>query len=106
MAKKTTAPTTLRKSPAPNQAKARREKIATAIAKLNQIQAPNAKVAKAIALFKSWLADESGYDEEAWPKLKKALDLERKRAGARRLFTNPRHIARFVPATNWQEIGP
>ena len=46
------------------------------------------KAAKAIALFKSWLEDESGYDEETWPKLKKALNQERDRVGARRLFND------------------
>jgi hypothetical protein len=86
MVKKTTLTKGQRRGEASNQTKARREKIAAAIAKLDQIRAPNAKVAKVIALFKSWLADESGYDEEAWPELKKALDMERKRAGARRLF--------------------
>jgi hypothetical protein len=39
-----------------------------------------------IRLLDSWLADESGYDEETWPELKKALDEERRRVGARRLF--------------------
>ena len=39
-----------------------------------------------IASFKSWLGNESGYDEETWPKLKKALNQERDRVGARRLF--------------------
>jgi hypothetical protein len=64
----------------------RREKIAAAIVELNQIKAPSAKVAEAISLFKSWLTDESGYDERVWPRLRKALERERKRAGARRLF--------------------
>jgi hypothetical protein len=39
-----------------------------------------------INLLRSWLADESGYDEETWPKLKKALDQQRRRVGARGLF--------------------
>jgi hypothetical protein len=39
-----------------------------------------------ISLLRSWLADESGYDERTWPKLKKALDHERRRVGVRRLF--------------------
>lgn len=33
-----------------------------------------------------WLADESGYDEETWPRLREALDCERERVGARELF--------------------
>jgi hypothetical protein len=64
----------------------RREKTAAVIAELEQIQAPSAQVAAAIALFKSWLTDESGYDEKVWPRLKKALEQERSRVGARRLF--------------------
>ena len=44
------------------------------------------KIHPAIALMDEWLKDESGYDEEAWPALKKALDEERERVGARRLF--------------------
>jgi hypothetical protein len=89
MAKKPAMPTKRRNSPGSNHAKTSRisrGEIAAAIAKLDQTQPPNAKVATAIALFKSWLTDESGYDEKAWPKLKKALEMERKRAGARRLF--------------------
>ena len=39
-----------------------------------------------IALLEEWLADESGYDEEAWPELKEALDRERELIGARRLL--------------------
>jgi hypothetical protein len=42
--------------------------------------------ARAIALFKEWLSDQSGYDEETLPKLMKALDDERRRVGARTLF--------------------
>jgi hypothetical protein len=42
-----------------------------------------------LALLQAWLKDESGHDEETWPALKKALDSERVRVGARRLF-NPR----------------
>jgi hypothetical protein len=28
----------------------------------------------AIALLRKWMADESGYDEETWPELKKAIE--------------------------------
>jgi hypothetical protein len=38
----------------------------------------------AIALIEEWLADESGYDEETWPKLKDAL--EKDRPSSRKLF--------------------
>jgi len=37
-----------------------------------------------IALLNQWLADESGYDEEAWPKIKQLL--EENRTSNRRLF--------------------
>jgi hypothetical protein len=63
-----------------------KRKIAERIAELDEIRPANPKAAQAIALMKSWLADESGYDEETLPMLKKALDDERKRVGARRLF--------------------
>ncbi len=66
--------------------KTNEEKITAAIAQLDQIKPSHARTAKAIALFKSWLADQSGYDEETWPKLRRALDRERERVGARRLF--------------------
>ena len=38
----------------------------------------------AIRLLDEWMADESGYDEETWPRLKAALD--RDRLSSRRLF--------------------
>jgi hypothetical protein len=62
------------------------KKIAAAIAELEQLKPKSAKAAKTIALFKSWLKDESGHDEEIWPKLKRALNEERERVGAPRLF--------------------
>jgi hypothetical protein len=77
-------PTATRK-PIPK-AKIDKKKIAAAIAELNQLKPKSAKAARAISLFKSWLEDESGYDEETWPKLKRALNRERDRVGARRLF--------------------
>lgn len=39
---------------------------------------------KAIRLLDEWMADDSGYDEKAWPELKEALD--RDRLGYRKLF--------------------
>ena len=44
----------------------------------------SAKNRRLIKTLQSWLADESGYDEETWPWLKKAL--EEDRLSARRLF--------------------
>jgi hypothetical protein len=64
----------------------RREKIEATIAELEQIKPASSKTAEAIKLFKSWLADESGYDEKVWPRLKSALEKERRRVGARSLF--------------------
>lgn len=60
--------------------------ISNTLAELDRIEAssPNAKAL--IELFRGWLTDESGYDEETWPKLKRALNRERARVGARRLF--------------------
>ncbi len=88
MTNKSIVPTKRRRSPKQSQAEARRQKIAATIAELDQLKPKTAKAAKAIALFKSWLEDESGYDEETWPKLKKALNDERDRVGARRLFND------------------
>jgi hypothetical protein len=63
-----------------------RQKIATTIAKLDQLSSVSPKTARTIALLKEWLSDESGYDEQTWPQLKVGLDRERRRLGARRLF--------------------
>jgi hypothetical protein len=60
--------------------------IAATIAFIDGLKPPTPQAATLFELLKSWLRDESGYDEETWPKLKKALDEERKRVGARRLF--------------------
>jgi hypothetical protein len=62
------------------------EGIAKAVAEIKKLKAPNRKAAKVLRLIEEWLKDDSGYDEEAWPELKKALDEERDRVGARRLF--------------------
>ena len=53
---------------------------------IKQIDPECPKATGVIELLKSWLEDDSGYDEKTWPKLRKALDKERTRAGARRLF--------------------
>jgi excisionase family DNA binding protein len=42
------------------------------------------RMEKAIHLLEEWMADESGHDEETWPKLKEALDQDR--LSTRRLF--------------------
>jgi hypothetical protein len=86
MVKKTKLPKTRQGTSKAAHGNARREEIAAVIAERNQIKPPSPKVAEAISLFKSWLTDESGYDERVWPRLKKALEQERERVGARRLF--------------------
>ena len=45
---------------------------------------PRQRNATARQLLRAWLADESGYDEETWPRLKQALEISR--SGHRRLF--------------------
>jgi hypothetical protein len=53
---------------------------------LDRMEPATSNAAELIALLRSWLSDKSGYDERTWPKLKNALDAERARVGARRLF--------------------
>jgi hypothetical protein len=62
------------------------EKISAALAAVDKMEAASPEAAAVAGLLKSWLTDESGYDEETWPKLKEALDRERRRIGARDLF--------------------
>ena len=64
----------------------RAQEVVAAMAALDQLRAGNPRSAAVVSLLKRWLADESGYDEETWPKLKKAIDRQRDRVGARRLF--------------------
>ncbi len=45
-----------------------------------------AKNEAAIKLLTEWLADESGYDEETWPKVKQAI--EENRLSSRRRFND------------------
>jgi len=60
--------------------------IAATLNDIEQLKAPTAKAARMLELLKSWLSDKSGYDEKSWPKLKTAIERERKRVGARKLF--------------------
>lgn len=64
----------------------RAKAISDTLAELDRLEATSPKARAMIDMFRGWLKDESGYDEETWPKLKKALDRERARVGARRLF--------------------
>ena len=43
----------------------------------NTSSSQSSKQATCIELLNQWLADESGYDEAAWPKIKKALEENR-----------------------------
>ena len=60
--------------------------VTAALKDINRLTPSSAKATQTIALLKSWLKDDSGYDEQTWPKLKKALDQQRAKVGARRLF--------------------
>jgi hypothetical protein len=64
----------------------REAEIAAGLQRLAGLKPKSARAASVIRLLSSWLADDSGYDEEIWPKLKKALEEERRRTGARSLF--------------------
>lgn len=66
--------------------KSRAQAIDETLAELDRLQHGSPKIREVVELFRGWLVDESGYDEETWPKLKKALNRERARVGARRLF--------------------
>lgn len=75
-----------RKQPSAAARKKKQPAIASALDKLDDIEPATPRATALIALLRSWLDDESGYDEETWSNLTTALDAERKRAGARRLF--------------------
>jgi hypothetical protein len=60
--------------------------IASTLRRLDRLEATTPTAKNLVVLLKSWVTDESGYDEETLPKLKRGLDAERKRVGARRLF--------------------
>jgi hypothetical protein len=60
--------------------------IAAGLERLAELKPKSARAGSLISLLHSWLADDSGYDEQSWPKLKKALEDERRRTGARSLF--------------------
>jgi hypothetical protein len=65
---------------------AQRAAISASLDKINQIEPRTERAARVIALLQTWLKDESGYDEMAWPELKSALNRERARVGAKKLF--------------------
>ena len=63
-----------------------RADLAARLERLDELEPESAQAASLIRLLRSWLTDESGYDEATWPKLKKAMERERQRVGARSLF--------------------
>jgi hypothetical protein len=58
-------------------------KVAEALVAVDEMAAARPLGAAVAGLLTSWLTDDSGYDEEAWPQLKEALEQERRRIGAR-----------------------
>jgi hypothetical protein len=60
--------------------------IKAALESLAAVESPSPRAAALVELLRSWLKDDSGYDERTWPILKKALDEERDRVKARRLL--------------------
>jgi hypothetical protein len=77
-------PSTRTKSRRPQATKEARS--ADAIAALDRLQPDSPKAKRILSMLRGWLSDESGYDEKAWPLLRRALDRERSRVGARKLF--------------------
>jgi hypothetical protein len=74
------------KRPRPRGKASREAAIADTLKTIEQIRPRTPKVAAVAALLTLWLTDDSGYDEKAWPKLKRALNRERRRVGSRRLI--------------------
>lgn len=66
--------------------RAHERQVTETLETLDQLNTKMPSAVKVIALLRTWLSDRSGYDEEAWPALKKSLNRERTRVGARRLF--------------------
>ncbi|HJT35480.1 MAG TPA: hypothetical protein VJ783_25865 [Pirellulales bacterium] len=66
--------------------KSRAQAIDETLAELDRLESDSPKIKVVVELFRGWLVDKSGYDEETWPRLKKALNSERANIGARRLF--------------------
>jgi hypothetical protein len=69
-----------------SQRTSRAQAISDTLAELDKLKATSPNAKELIDLFRDWLSDESGYDKQTWPKLKNALNRERARVGARRLF--------------------
>ena len=80
------ARTQRRRSGLNSKPRSQEHQIAQAIAAMDQLDAKTPKAATVISLLRTWLGDESGYDEEAWPGLRKSLNRERARVAARSLF--------------------
>ncbi|HEV3445951.1 MAG TPA: hypothetical protein VG099_15025 [Gemmataceae bacterium] len=48
-------------------------KLDATLATLDKLEPVNPRAEEVISLLRSWLEDDSGYDEETWPELKKSL---------------------------------
>jgi hypothetical protein len=55
-----------------------RKRASKATTGASEITSERKRARQAIALIDEWLADDSGYDKENWPKLKQALDEDRR----------------------------
>ncbi len=65
-----------RKNTKPKTEARKRASKATTVA--SKITSERKRAIQAIALIDEWLADDSGYDQQNWPKLKQALDVGRR----------------------------
>jgi len=87
MAAKPTIKSAGRKTGRAEEAVLRKKKsINELVASIEATQQSTSEPRPFLATLRNWLLDESGYDEENWPKLKRALRRERKRVGAEDLF--------------------
>ena len=87
MTKPTSVARRQRRRSRPNlEPQAHAQQIAQTLASIDQLHAKSPQGGRVLSLLKTWLGDDSGYDEETWPVLKNSLNRERARIGARRLF--------------------
>ena len=84
--KKPATPSRRRRPRASGKVASQQAAISATLDRINQIEPQTPKAAKVIAILQGWLTDKSGYDEKTWPALKTALNQERARRGAQRLF--------------------
>ena len=63
----------------------RSKDVATKDAKAEDHETNHQRNHAALGLLRQWLNDESGYDEETWPQLEKAM-ADNRRSASRKLF--------------------